>query len=695
MTAATAATAALARLRPPHPDVVLACAMGAILAALIVPLPPWLLDVGLALNLAAAVALLVTSLSVKDALQVTAFPTLLLFTTLFRLALNVSSTRLALAEAHAGQVIQSFGEFVVRGDYLVGGVIFAILTLVQFLVVAKGAERVAEVSARFTLDAMPGKQMSIDADLRAGAIDQAEARRRRRNLERESQMFGAMDGAMKFVKGDVIAGLVIVLVNLLGGLAVGVLQHGMSAEEALATYALIAIGDGLVSQIPSLSIAVAAGLVVTRVAGERADASLGAEIGTQFFRQSKVLYVVGGLCAAVGLMPGMPHLTFLALAATAAGGARALDRRARKAGGAGPEKAGAPESAGEKAERPGAEGTPAPGVSPLILDLAPDLEVLATEEGGALVKQELNAVRDQIFLELGVRLPGVRVRTGATYLGAGQYALLIDEVPAGRGRIAAGDLYAAVPPHELTFLQVKAEADLDPVTGKPCSRVPRAAEPRLKAAQVAARGARQVLLEHVLALLRKRAALFFGVQEAQSLLEAFEPGAPALVRESLGKVPLPLLTDVLRKLVREEVSIRNLRVILEALVSPLTEGDADALAERCRQALHRALSHRHAPNGLLYAYLLDPAVEAVLRDGGPKGLALDPEKVSAILEAVKRLSGSGKVVILTAPDVRRALRRLCEGAFPDVAVLTYAELDMELQVRPIGRLSVPAQAQAA
>jgi len=669
------------------PDIALACAMGAILAALIVPLPPWLLDVGLALNLAAAVALLVTALSVKEALQVTAFPTLLLFTTLFRLALNVSSTRLALAEAHAGQVIQSFGEFVVRGDYLVGGVIFAILTLVQFLVVAKGAERVAEVSARFTLDAMPGKQMSIDADLRAGAIDQAEARRRRRNLERESQMFGAMDGAMKFVKGDVIAGLVIVLVNLLGGLAVGVLNHGMTAPEALATYALIAIGDGLVSQIPSLSIAVAAGLVVTRVAGERADASLGADIGAQFFRQSKVLYVVGGLCAAVGLMPGMPHLTFLALAAAAAGGARALDRRVKQEVN---ERGDA--STPSPDEKPASAGAPLPpGVSPLILDLAPGLEVLSTEDDAALVKQELNALRDQVFAELGVRLPGVRVRTGAGYLGAGQYALLIDEVPAGRGKISPGDLYAAVPPHELAFLQVKAEPELDPTTGKPCSRVPVAAGPTLKAAQVAVRTARQVLLEHVLVLLRKRAALFFGVQETQSLLESFEPGAPALVKEALAKVPLPLLADVLRKLVREEVSIRNLRAILEALVSPLTEGDADALAERCRQALHRSLSHRYAPHGLLYAYLLDPAVEAVLREGGPKGHALDPEKVSAILDAIKRLAASGgKVVLLTAPDVRRGLRRLCEGTSPDVAVLTYAELDMELQVRPIGRLSAPA-----
>ncbi|WP_037584250.1 FHIPEP family type III secretion protein, partial [Stigmatella aurantiaca] len=294
-------------------DMVLAVAMAAVLGALIIPLPPWLLDLGLAVNLAAAVALLVAALSARDALQVTAFPTLLLFTTLFRLALNVSSTRLALAEGHAGEVIQAFGEFVVRGDYVVGAVLFAILTLVQFLVVAKGAERVAEVSARFTLDAMPGKQMSIDADLRAGTLDPAQARQRRRNLERESQMFGAMDGAMKFVKGDVLAGLVIVAVNLLGGTAIGVFQQGMRLSEAAQAFALIAIGDGLVSQIPSLCIAVAAGLVVTRVASERDDRSLGTEIGTQFFGQSRALWVVAGLCGALGLIPGMPHLTFLGL----------------------------------------------------------------------------------------------------------------------------------------------------------------------------------------------------------------------------------------------------------------------------------------------------------------------------------------------------------------------------------------------
>ncbi|XXF76494.1 flagellar biosynthesis protein FlhA [Myxococcaceae bacterium GXIMD 01537] len=673
-------------------DVVLAVAMAAVLGAMIVPLPPWLLDAGLAVNLAAAVALLVAALYARDALKVTAFPTLLLFTTLFRLALNVSSTRLALAEGHAGEVIQAFGEFVVRGDYVVGAVVFVILTLVQFLVVAKGAERVAEVSARFTLDAMPGKQMSIDADLRAGAIDQGQARRRRRNLERESQMFGAMDGAMKFVKGDVIAGLVIVAVNLLGGIAIGVLQNGQPVAEAAATFALIAIGDGLVSQIPSLCIAVAAGLVVTRVASEKEDDSLGSEIGAQFFGESKTLWVVAGLCAALALMPGMPHVTFLGLASLLGGLAHVLRSVRVEAQVDGAEqKETAP---GEGA--PGAEGKPgaapesvaAPvGVAPLTVDLAPDLTPLAQAQGGAFVHQLLNRVRDEVFYELGVRVPGIRVRTQAAYLASGEYRILMDEVPAGGGQVDPEGLYALVPPEEVAYLEVKAEPHAEPSTGRPISRVPAESRSRLEMAQVPVRGPGELIADHLRAVLRARAATLLGIQEVQGLLEGLEAQSPVLVKEALQKVPLPLLTDVLRKLVQEQVSIRDLRAILDALVSPTTEGDAAALAERCRQSLHRYLSHKYAPSGPLFAYLVDPEVEETLRGSGPRGSAPDPEWVAGVLEGLRRIATGGRAVLLTAPDVRRTLRKLSEGAFPEVAVLTYGELDVDLQIRPLGRLA--------
>jgi type III secretion protein V len=667
-------------------DIVLAMVMAMIIGSMIVPLPEWALDVGIAINLAAALALLVAALSAKDALRVASFPSLLLITTLFRLAMNVSSTRLALSEGHAGDIIQAFGEFVVRGDYVVGAVIFSILTLVQFLVVAKGAERVAEVSARFTLDAMPGKQMSIDADLRAGAISQDQARARRRALERESQLFGSMDGAMKFVKGDVIAGLVITLINLLGGIVIGVLQNGMTAAEAASTYALISIGDGLVSQLPSLCVAVAAGIVVTRVASERDDDGLGSDIGAQFFGQWKALLIVSALCVALALVPGMPHFTFVVIAgllATVGLGLRKLEQRT--------------------AQSPSTEVTPAPEtqvsnssskgpslealaniVSPLTLDLAADLTEFVTQDGGRFVKEELDQVRERLFVELGVRVPAFRVRTGAP-LAQGSWAVSVDELPAGKGSMGAGRCFALVPLTELLVFGITGTQLLEPATGKPMTAIAQSDMATVEGAGLQIRTGRELLCDHLVALLKKRAGAFLGVQEVQVALTSLEAQSPALVKEALLKVPLPLMTEVLKRLVSEQVGIRNLRAVLEALVSPTTEGDAGQLAERCRQALGRQISHQHANAGPLLAYLVDPGVEEALRKGGPQ-LAIDPTEAGAILEGVKRVATKGKAILLASPDVRRVLRRLVEGAFPDVHVLTFSELDPELQVRPVGRV---------
>jgi type III secretion protein V len=663
-------------------DVVLAIVMAMIIGAMIVPLPSWLLDVGLAINLAAAVSLLVAALYAKDALKVASFPTLLLITTLFRLAMNVSSTRLALSEGHAGEIIQAFGEFVVRGDYVVGAVIFAILTLVQFLVVTKGAERVAEVSARFTLDAMPGKQMSIDADLRAGAITQDQARARRRALERESQLFGSMDGAMKFVKGDVIAGLVITLINLLGGIVIGVLQNGMTAAEAAGTYALIAIGDGLVSQIPSLAIAVAAGIVVTRVASETEEDSLGTDIGAQFFGQHKALFVVAGLCLAFAAMPGMPHFTFIVISALATLVGLGLKRLRAKPAEAPKKKK--TEDRVAPAQAPKLEEQ-VQAVTPLVLDLAPELTSLVEEDDQAFVHVDLNSVRERLFVELGIRVPAFRVRTGAP-LQPRSYALAVDEVPAGRGQLPEGALFTLGNPTDLKAAGIDATPAQDAL-GRQLGVVTLDKE-ELNARGIPSRTRRELLVEHLALLLRKRAASFLGVQEVSASLATLEAQSPALVKEALQKVPLPLLTDVLKKLLHEQVSIRNLRAILDALVSPSTEGDAVQLAEKCRAALSRQISHQFAQNGPLFAWLVDPSVEETLRQGGA---ALDPTDAGAIIEGVKRVARQGKGVLLSSPDVRRLLRRLIEGAFPEVAVLTFSELDPELQVRPVGRLVAVAQ----
>jgi type III secretion protein V len=651
--------------------------VAAVLGALVVPLPSWLLDLGLALNLIAAAALLLAALQASGPLELSAFPTLLLVTTLFRLTLNVSSTRLALAEGHAGAVIQAFGEFVVRGDYLVGGVVFAVVTLVQFLVVAKGAERVSEVAARFTLDAMPGKQMAIDADLRAGLIDQAAARERRRRLERESQMFGAMDGAMKFVKGDVLAGLVIVLVNLLGGVLVGILQRGLDGQEALARYALIAIGDGLVSQVPSLCIAVAAGLVVTRVSPGEEGQSLGEDIGLQLFGSRSGLVLLAAVAVALSAVPGMPYLIFLAVAgslAAAAGWWRPAAAAEQEA----------QEQARQAAPSPESRDVPS-GPSALALELAPGW---TAAPGGARAFQDaLRSMRAALEADLGFRLPGVHVRAGAA-LPEGCYRVLVDEVPAATGRLPTSGLLVRGSATELAFLALEAESVDDPSSGRALARVPELARERLTLAGLEALAPAEVVVEHLASIARRHAPALLGLQDVQTLLDALEARAPALVRPVVEKLGLPVLTDVLRRLLQEGVTVRNLRAVLETLAAPGADGEAAVLAERCRQSLARWISHRHAPTGALFAWLVDPALEEMLRarvvDGAP---ALEPERVQALLEAVGEVAQDGRAVLLASGDVRRALRALCEGAFPEVAVLAYAELDPALRVKPLGRLS--------
>jgi type III secretion protein V len=678
-----------------HADLILAGAVAAIVAAMIVPLPTWLLDGLLALNLAAAATLLVAALYARDALTVSSFPTLLLLTTLFRLALNVSSTRLALLEGDAGEVIGAFGEFAIQGQYVVGLVIFAILALVQFLVVAKGAERVSEVAARFTLDAMPGKQMSIDADLRSGAMGQAEARRRRKALERESQLFGAMDGAMKFVKGDAIAGLVIVAVNLVGGLAIGVLVRGMSMADAAHTYFLLAIGDGLVSQIPALCVAVAAGLVVTRVASEDESTDLGLDIGAQFFGRPRALFVVAGLLGALGLLPGMPIVPFAVLALGLIALGVSLGRK-QKAEATRQAQARADAGLAHAAPSP-TSGTPAAvlaptpvGSVPLLIDLSPALARLARDDGGRLAATEIPQLREALFLDMGVRFPAVRVRQNAPGLADGQYAIAIDEVPCARGQLDPTRAFTAAPASDLEMLGVASVPFRDPSSGRTIAAIDPAEAERLTLAGAPVRTARELLLTHLAQVLRRHASSFLGVQETQALLDGFEAQSPALVREATQKVTPTVLTEVLRLLVDEGVSIRNLRAILEALCEPGPDGDAQLLAERARAALRRHLSHRFAPEGTLLTLLLDPAVEdavrGALRPGG--GVALDPDQAMGILEGLKGvLRGRTQGVILAAPDVRRALRRLLASSFPEVAVLTYGELNGDLAVRPVGKLS--------
>jgi len=674
----------LARLRGTG-DALFAVAVLAVVLLLVTPVPPGLLDALLATNLAAAATILVVTLFARDALRFASFPTLLLLTTLFRLALNVSSTRLVLSRGAAGQVIEAFGRVVVQGNVVVGAVIFAILTLVQLLVVAKGAERVAEVAARFTLDAMPGKQMAIDADLRAGSIEQGEARRRRRALERESQLYGAMDGALKFVKGDAIAGVAIVLVNVVGGIAAGVVR-GLDPGAAARRYALLAIGDGLVSQIPALLVAVSAGVAVTRVAAEEEGSSLGAEIGRQLAAEPAALATVSALLAGLALAPGLPAAPFALLALAAGGGAFELHRRRAGARAA---RDGQP-AAGEVAA---AHGAPEPftPAAPLVLELADDLLALAREGDARFVREGLAGVREQLWRELGFRVPAIAVRPAA--LPPGGWRLLLDEVPAASGAAPVDEVVALAPADELALVGLAGVPDVDPITGRAVRLVAAADAPRA-AALGPVRTPLERLEAEVASALARGAHQLFGVQEAQVLLDGLELASPALVREAARQLPAPLLAEVLRRLLEEGVSIRPLRLVLEAMLeSGGASRGAPALAEACRRALRRHIAHRCASGGTVHALLLEPATEEAIRAAlSGEVAALAPELAAGLVERLMAETEALEIppVLLASGDVRRALRAIVAPRFPRLPVLAYDELPPEQPVRPLGRIAAAA-----
>jgi len=670
--------ALLARLRGAG-EAMFALAVLAIVLLLVAPLSPGLLDALLALNVAGSATILVVTLFARSALRFASFPTLLLLTTLFRLALNVSSTRLVLSRGEAGRVIEAFGRVVVQGNAVVGAVVFAILTLVQLLVVAKGAERVAEVAARFALDAMPGRQMAIDADVRAGAIDAAEARRRRRSLEREGQLYGAMDGALKFVKGDAVAGVAIVLVNVAGGLVAGTLR-GMDVAAAARRYTLLAIGDGLASQIPALLLAVSAGIAVTRVAAEEEGDSLGGEIGRQLLAEPRALAAVAALLGGLALAPGLPAAPFLLLAAAAAAGARALGHaRARRA-------ETGPSSAGPDGASAPALGPP----SPLVLLLGPDLLALARASEGRFVGEGLGAIRERLWTELGVQVPPIAVHGAGAPDG---WALLVDDVPCASGRAPLSEAVALAAPDDLVLVGIDGTPERDPLTGRWTTRV--SASDAARAARLGpVRGPLDRVLAESASALARSAHLLVGIQEAQALLDGLEQSAPALVREAGRQLPPVLLADVLRRLVEEGVSVRPLRTILEALLEAggAARG-APALAEAARRALRRHIGHRCAGEGPLDALLLDPGAEGALRDAlAGDALALAPDLAALLLDGLEReVRGREEPpVVLASGDVRRALRSLLAPRFPRIAVLAYDDLPPELSIRPVGRLALAA-----
>ncbi|MFW5968314.1 MAG: FHIPEP family type III secretion protein, partial [Persicimonas sp.] len=501
-----------------YSDLGLAILVVGIIAMMIVPLPTFLLDLLLTLNITIAVTLLMVSLYIPNALRISAFPSLLLITTLFRLGLNVSSTRLILLDADAGQVIDAFGEFVVQGNYVVGAVIFLILTLIQFIVVAKGSERVSEVAARFTLDAMPGKQMSIDADLRAGAFDLDEARRRRALVQKESQLYGAMDGAMKFVKGDAIAGIIITSINIVAGMIIGVLMGGMSAGEAASTYTLLTIGDGLVSQIPALLIATTSGIIVTRVSSEEDDVEhLGGDIFSQIVAQPKAIAIAAGLLTALALVPGLPTLPFVLMGGAVGFAGWGLLRAQQSPEAMLSEREAKEVETVEQEAKSGARQARAmiPAVTPLSLEIGEALSAEMDEEREAWLRETIPSMREGIFHELGVKVPGVRVRLGSKRCAAREFSVSIDEVPVVTEEVPPARVLVNEAPEGLSVFEIEATAAVHPVTGRQAAWIDASEREAVEAAGYSTWDLAGYLLLHLTGALQDNAREFVGLQQVQ------------------------------------------------------------------------------------------------------------------------------------------------------------------------------------
>jgi type III secretory pathway component EscV len=645
----------------------LAAFVVAVVAMMIVPLPTPLLDLLITSNLAISVALLLVAVWSSRTLELSTFPTLLLLTTLYRLALNVSSVRLILLQANAGRVIHAFGSFVVRGDYVVGFAVFLILTIVQYVVISRGAERVAEVAARFTLDAMPGKQLAIDADLRAGAIDADQARVRRGQLSKEAALYGALDGAMRFVKGDAIAALLILAISLTGGLIIGVVQHGMPIGQAARVYTLLTIGDGLVSQLPALLISTAAGLVVTRVASDEEGATLGPDLARQLLRPG-ALATTAVLLAVLALIPGLPLWPFLVVAAGAATLAwLALRHRAQ-------------------APRIPVADAPHP---PPALEVALDP---ALHAAAPALESRLMQVTRALSDELGLVMPPLQLTIDAKLPLRG-YEIRLRGLPLADGLVPDGRILVDVAPAKLPA-GVDGQPTDHPATGAPASWVPASAVARLPASGLGMLDGPAAIAARLDAALRAAAPELVGLDETQRLCDAAAREHPALVR-ALVPGQLALVADVLRRLVAEGVGLRDLPTVLEALARAITETrDPAAVTERVRAQLVRAITHRFAGGRRVNALLLDAdaeeAVRGALRPAGDGTiLALEPDLADALLASVGRERGAHRsLVILTSPELRRHVRRLVEGEHPRLPVLAYAELHADVEVEQVGTIRI-------
>ncbi|MFF2752582.1 flagellar biosynthesis protein FlhA [Psychrobacillus sp. NPDC058041] len=672
-------------------DITVLAAVISVVAMLVIPLPHWLISFLIIINITIALLILMTAMNMQEALQFSVFPPLLLIVTLFRLGLNVSTTRAILSTGDAGKVVETFGTFVTGGNILVGLVVFAILVIIQFIVITKGAERVSEVAARFTLDAMPGKQMSIDADLNAGMISEKEARERREKVSGEADFYGAMDGATKFVKGDAIAGIIIVLINLVVGIIIGVVQLGLPFAEAAVRFSTLTVGDGLVSQIPALLISTATGIVVTRAAS---NGNLGSDITSQLFSQPKLLYVAAGTIALLGIVTPVGVFITFPIAIALAAGAYFMNKSSKED----------PTEIEEFEEEVTTDNMKSPenvinllNVDPIEFEFGYGLIPLVdTAQGGDLLDRVV-MIRRQLALELGIVIPVVRIRDNIQ-LQPNEYRIKIKGNEMARGELLL-DHYLAMSPGDDD--SIEGIDTIEPSFGLPAKWITETVKEEAEILGYTVVDPPSVVSTHMTEIIRNNAHDLLGRQETKQLIDHIRETYPILVDE-LTPTPLTVgeIQKVLGNLLKEHVSIRNLPIIFETLAdySKMTS-DVDILTEYTRQSLAKQITTQYAGNNhVLKVLTVSGRVEKLIADSIQQTehgnyLSIDPNDSQAILESMAREIERASLmeqspIILCSPAVRMYLRQMTERYFPQVPILSYNELESSIEVQSVGVVNV-------
>lgn len=672
-------------------DITVLAAVISIVAMLVIPLPHWLISFLIIINITIALMILMTAMNMKEALEFSVFPTIVLLVTLFRLALNVSTTRAILAEGDAGKVVETFGTFVTGGNMLVGLVVFAILVIINFIVITKGAERVSEVAARFTLDAMPGKQMSIDADLNAGMISEKEARERREKVSGEADFYGAMDGATKFVKGDAIAGIIIVIINLLFGIIIGVVQFGLPFGEAAVQFSTLTVGDGLVSQIPALLISTATGIVVTRAASK---GNLGGDITGQLFNQPKLLYVAAATIILLGIITPIGLVLTLPVAIALAIGAYMISKAGKED----------PEEIEEFEEEVTTDNMKSPenvinllNVDPIEFEFGYGLIPLVDAAQGGDLLDRVVMIRRQLALELGVVIPVVRIRDNIQ-LQPNEYRIKIKGNEMARGELLL-DHYLAMSPGDDD--SIEGIDTVEPSFGLPAKWITESVKEEAEILGYTVVDPPSVVSTHMTEIIRNNAHDLLGRQETKQLIDHIRETYPILVDE-LTPTPLSVgeIQKILSNLLREHVSIRNLPIIFETLAdySKMTS-DADVLTEYSRQSLAKQITAQYAGNSnVLKVLTVSGKVEKLIADSIQQTehgnyLSIDPNDSQAILESMaKEIERASMMeqspIILCSPAVRMYVRQMTERYFPHVPILSYNELESSIEVQSVGVVNV-------